>query len=330
MNTKRWVAVGVSVFLFMVSLMASGESRGLFSNRWDVGTGEVVVKSGDHQNRIAVLEVNGAIADTGAGFLWNEGYNHTQFLSNLDKIKEDPTIRGIILKVNSPGGGVYESAQIRDKMLELRGETELPIYVSMGNMAASGGYYISADADKIFAGQETITGSIGVVMSSLNFAGLMEQYGITDNTIKSGEYKDIGSISRAMTEDEQNVLQGLIDNSYDRFVDVIVKGRGMSEERVKQLADGRIYDGMQAKEVGLIDEIGYFDDVVKALETDLALDTPEVFAYKHGNRSFFDMLDYRMTSFIKKEANPLEKIGSMIHLYDNGNTPRLMYLYGGF
>src|SRR5699024_9499864 len=129
----------------------------------------------------------------------------------------------------------------------------------MGGMAASGGYYVAAPADKIFAEATTLTGSIGVIMESVNYAELAENHGVKFNTFTSGKHKDIMSPSREMTEEEHDIMQSMIDEMYDEFVDVIVDGRGMDEQTVREVGDGRIYTGKQAKEVELIDDLGSLD-----------------------------------------------------------------------
>ncbi len=140
-------------------------------------------------------------------------------------------MKGVVLEVNTPGGGVVESADIYDALRTIQMEKEIPIYVSMGGMAASGGYYVSAPADKIFVNPETITGSIGVIMESVNYAKLAEKYGIDFNTIKTGPYKDIMSGSREMKDEERAMLQEMINDSYERFVDIIEEGRDMTEAK---------------------------------------------------------------------------------------------------
>ncbi|WGI63510.1 signal peptide peptidase SppA [Escherichia coli] len=188
--------------------------------------------------------------------LGGEAYDHRAFLKELDKAKDDASVKGVLLRVNSPGGGVYESAEIHKKLEEVK-KAKKPIYVSMGSMAASGGYYVSTPAKKIFASPETLTGSLGVIMQSLNYAKLADNLGIKYETIKSGKFKDIMSPNRDMTKDERDIMQSMVDNSYEGFVKVISEGRGMSKQDVKKIADGRIYDGTQAKSNGLVDELGY-------------------------------------------------------------------------
>src|SRR5690625_1378587 len=186
----------------------------------------------------------------------------------IEKAAEDTTIAGLIIRIDTPGGAVVETAQIHEALLELQNEYDKPFYVSMGNTAASGGYYVSAPANKIFAEAATLTGSIGVIMESINFAELAENYGIHFNTIKSGKHKDILSPSREMTSEEEAILQSMIDEMYDEFVQVIVDGRGMNESTVRELADGRVYTGKQAQENGLIDEVGSLKDAIEAMETE--------------------------------------------------------------
>ena len=195
------------------------------------------------------------------------------------------------LQVNSPGGGVVESAQIYKEIREIQEETEKPIYVSMGSMAASGGYYISAPADKIFVNKETMTGSIGVIMQSINYGKLAEKYGVEFVTIKSGPYKDIMSPTREMTEVERNMLQEMLNDSYEDFVDIIEQGRNMTEAEVKKVADGRIVNGRQAIEAGLADDFGFLEDVVAAIKTDYNLENAEVFEYGYSQELWFIICD---------------------------------------
>ena len=220
------------------------------------GYGQLIIEEGG-KDQIAVLSLDGVIQDTGnASPFFSVGYNHQFFMDQLYEINEDPSIKGVVLKVNSPGGGVVESAEIYDAIRTIQENREIPVYVSMGGMAASGGYYVAAPAEKIFVNRETITGSIGVIMESVNYAGLAEKYGIEFNTIKTGPYKDIMSGSRKMTDEEHEMLQEMINDSYERFVEIIADGRGMNVAEVKKVADGRIMNGRQAIESGLADEYG--------------------------------------------------------------------------
>ena len=216
MNKKRWIAVAIALILFVASLGSQFLSTRLADQTEDSlsqltgnlipGTSlqENVMESGDASNRIAVLHIEGTI-QSGAGSVLTDGssYDHDLFLEQLKAIEEDDTIKGIFLIVDSPGGGVYESAEAHDKLYRIAAEKELPVYASMQATAASGGYYISAGADKIYATAETTTGSIGVIMQAIEYSGLLEKLGIEYNTIKSGTLKDIGSPDRDMTEEER-------------------------------------------------------------------------------------------------------------------------------
>lgn len=334
MNGKRWAALGIAVGLFiastvinLLSTVAFSDAENAFTDMFAVTEemfAEEIIEEGDMLSKIAVLSINGVIQDTGdaESFFESPLYNHRAFMDQLDYVMEADDVKAIILQVNSPGGGVVESAQIHDKIKEIQKETKKPIYVSMGSMAASGGYYVSAPADKIFASPETLTGSLGVIMQGVNYAGLAEKYGVEFTTIKSGPYKDIMSPSRPMTEDEREILQSMIDNSYEGFVKVISEGRGMSVERVKEIADGRIYDGRQAKQLKLIDGFGYLEDVIENVRKDEKLGDATVVKYTEsmGFGSFFSMGAQKIMG---KDA----EMAGLMKLLSQPNSPRLMYLY---
>lgn len=334
MNGKRWAALGIAVGLFiastvinLLSTVAFSDAENAFTDMFAVTEemfAEEIIEEGDMLSKIAVLSINGVIQDTGdaESFFESPLYNHRAFMEQLDYVMEADDVKAIILQVNSPGGGVVESAQIHDKIKEIQKETKKPIYVSMGSMAASGGYYVSAPADKIFASPETLTGSLGVIMQGVNYAGLAEKYGVEFTTIKSGPYKDIMSPSRPMTEDEREILQSMIDNSYEGFVKVISEGRGMSVERVKEIADGRIYDGRQAKQLKLIDGFGYLEDVIENVRKDEKLGDATVVKYTEsmGFGSFFSMGAQKIMG---KDA----EMAGLMKLLSQPNSPRLMYLY---
>lgn len=332
MTGKRWLALGIAAMLFLVSTIVNFTSALLsrnFSNLFEgMASGESmlleeVVESGNPLKKIALLEVNGTILDTGTSSIFaSGGYVHQDFMEQLNHVKNDDLVKAIILRINSPGGGVNESAEIYDKIMEIKEETEKPIYVSMGSMAASGGYYIAAPADKIFASKETITGSIGVIMQGYNFSELAEKIGIDVVTIKSGPYKDIFSEFREMTEEEKQILHSMMENSYNEFVRIIAVGRNMPESKVRELADGRIYDGYQAKEVGLIDEFGYQEDVIKQLREDFDLQDAQVVRYS-PNFGFGSFFRVAAQNIFGKQA----ETHRWIDVITNANAPRLMYLY---
>lgn len=335
MNTKRWIALGAAVLLFGLSTVINMASFALSNNFTSTfeeilsppedGYNEIVLESGDSEERIAILTVNGVIQNTGgaASFFGPVGYNHQFFMDQLEMIKEDDSIKAVVLQVNSPGGGVVESAQIYDKIIEIQEEVSKPFYVSMGSLAASGGYYISAPADKIFLNKETLTGSIGVIMESVNYGKLAEEYGVDFVTIKTGPYKDIMSPTREMTEDERVMLQEMINESYETFVDIIEEGRGMTEAEVKAVADGRIMNGRQAIDAGLADEYGYLEDVIAAIRKDFDLAGAEVIEYG-PSQNLTSLFSMKTQSLFGGDLES-QLIGRLLSDY---NAPRMMYLYG--
>lgn len=340
MNKKRWIAVLIAAGLLVVSLVSSSLTQPQEEvqmgniNSWLYGDDEmspVVLEEGSGMGRIAKLSVDGAIASGGSsGLFATESYNHEDFLKQIEAIEADERVSGILLEVNSPGGGVYESAEIANLLNEVRAERDLPMYVSMKNMAASGGYYISAQADKIFATEETVTGSIGVIMSGLNYSGLLEKIGVEDTTVKSGALKDMGSATRPETEQDHAVLQAYIDNAYNRFVKVVSEGRNKSEDEVKKVADGRIYDGVQAKEAGLVDEIGYPTDALAAMREDLDLQDAELVEYSTSSTGFGNTwFGAKLAELQGLQASETSQILSLLESLGTAESPRAMYLYGG-
>ncbi|PLT32275.1 signal peptide peptidase SppA [Bacillus sp. V5-8f] len=333
MNGKRWAALGIAVVLFFVSIGTSIATSLFFADTdellnemfaSDQEFMEEVMEGEDELNKIAVFDVDGVIQDTGETnpIMGAGGYDHRAFMDKLQMAKDDRSIKGIVLHVNSPGGGVVESAEIHDKIKEIQKDTKKTVFISMGSMAASGGYYISAPADKIFASPETITGSLGVIMQGYNYEELAKKYGVEFVTIKSGPYKDIMSPNREMTAEERKILQSMINNSYDQFVKIIADGRNMPEDKVRKLADGRIYDGRQAKEANLIDEFGHLEDVTDAMKKEINSPNAQVVRYTDA-MGFGSLLGVSAQKLMGKD---LETAG-LLKLLSQPNSPRLMYLY---
>ncbi|MEO8581195.1 MAG: signal peptide peptidase SppA [Patescibacteria group bacterium] len=220
----------------------------------------------------------------------------------LDHVMNDDEIKAVVLKVNSPGGGVVASDEIYRKVKELKAKK--PVIVSFGDMAASGGYYISAGATEIIANPATITGSIGVIAQFPQYNDLLNKLGVQMRTIKSGEFKDIGSPQRPMTDSEKQIFQSMINEAYDQFVHAIADGRNMDEAKVRQIADGRIYTGKQAKENGLVNELGTVDTAINRAKTLADIKDPTVVEYTE--RGFFESL---LSSSLQK-INPLATLSS--------------------
>jgi protease IV len=336
MNKKRWIALSIAVGLFFISNLVNVAFNAIFSDvgeegvsgflqGMDEGFSETIIQEGDPNKKILVLELDGVIQDTGdasSPFMNQGGYQHDNFLHMIDQAQNDKTVKALVLKINSPGGGVVESAEVHKKLMDFKKKTKKPLYVSMGTMAASGGYYISTAADKIYAIPDTLTGSLGVIMQGINYSGLAEKYGVKFETIKSGPYKDIMSPSREMTEEERNIMQTLVNNAYSGFVDVIKDGRTLSEAKVREVADGRIYDGRQAKELGLVDELGYLEDTIANLKKTASLKNAQVVKYDQT---------FHLPSILAAKSQQLfsddVELTSLMKMLSKPNSPRLMYLY---
>ena len=199
-------------------------------------------------DKVAVLPITGVIADPDAT------------IDQLKKFAKDGSVKAIVLRINSPGGGVGPSQEIYEEVRKLKGKK--PVVASMGAVAASGGYYIACGAQKIYANPGTITGSIGVIMQFVNVKDLIEKIGVKGFAVKSGELKDTGTPLRDMTPEERQYLQGVIDNVFGQFVNAVAEGRKLEVEAVRKIADGRIFSGEQAKALGLVDVLGNQEDAV--------------------------------------------------------------------
>ena len=217
--------------------------------------------SGEGPQKIVVVPVEGTIASAESSVGGVQPTATPEGLSDaLRQVADDTSVVAVVLEINSPGGGVTASDEMHQRILDFKRNTDRPVVVSMGDTAASGGYYISTAADRIVANETTLTGSLGVIFQLTNFSEAADKYGISQVVIKSGKFKDIGNTFREMKPEEREVFQSLVDESYAEFVSVISEGRGLSEERVREIADGRIYSGSQAKELGLVDSFGGIDE----------------------------------------------------------------------
>lgn len=207
------------------------------------------------KDAVAVVPVYGGIYQGDSAHSWDRGSG--QIARKIDKLAARKEVKAILLDINSPGGTVSAVQEINAAILRVRNHHKKPVVAIMGDVAASGGYYIAAACDKIVAHPGTITGSIGVIFSGANLEKLMKKIGYEPEVIKSGKFKDIGSMTREMTEAERRLLQAMIDDSYDQFVAVVSTGRNIPPEKLRaDIADGRIFTGRQALEVKLVDTLG--------------------------------------------------------------------------
>jgi protease-4 len=222
-------------------------------------------------NRVLVLKVEGIIGN-------GDIFSQEETLSQIRQATEDPLIKAVVLRIDSPGGGVVASNEIHNYLKDLRTKGK-PLVVSMGSIAASGGYYIAAPADAIYANPDTLTGSLGVIITTFNYQGTLEKVGMKQIIYKSGEFKDILSPVRDATPEEQQILQGIVDQAYQNFVDVIAEGRNMPREEVLTLADGRIYSGEQALNNSLVDHMGGLREAIAKAKELANLDEALVVQY---------------------------------------------------
>lgn len=238
------VVAGTFIFFLLVVLTA-----GMFR------TGSVVVSVGD---KIGILEVEGPIFDA------------RRMTDQIKEFSDRSNIKAVVVRIDSPGGGVGPSQEIYAELKRLA--EEKPLIVSMGSVAASGGYYLAVAGERIFANPGTITGSIGVIMSFPNYQELMGKVGIQTEVVKSGRFKDIGSSTRTFSEADRTLLQGMIDDVHQQFVEAISAGRKIPIDRLQPFVDGRIFTGRQAKDAGLIDELGTLNDAIKYAATVAGID----------------------------------------------------------
>ena len=230
------LVIGTIFLFFLLVVFVSGMLQGR----------SVVVPVGE---RVGILEVNGTIVDA------------QRVIEQIIDYREANAVKAVVLRIDSPGGGVAPSQEIYSELKRLANEK--PLIVSMGSVAASGGYYIAVAGEHLFANPGTITGSIGVIMSFPDYQGIMTKLGIKNEVVKSGRFKDIGSSTRDLTVADRELLQGMIDDVHSQFVNAISEGRDIPVDRLQPYVDGRILNGQQALAAGLVDELGTLSDAVR-------------------------------------------------------------------
>lgn len=289
MSTNRsplWALIGVVVGFGLPALLCLGLAFSFFIGLGSLGASPTSMQS-DQQvyisgpasgPAVAIIRVSGPIVSGREPAFSSGSSAAAEDIKDLIRQAErDSQVRAVVIDLNSPGGSVVPSDEIYSAFADLN----LPVVVAMGDVAASGGYYISMAADYIFANPNTLTGSIGVISSFPNAQELLEKIGVEFTTITSGEAKDFGSPYREMSEEEQAYWQSIVDETYSNFVEIVVEGRDLSEEQVRALADGRVFTGKQALELGLVDGLGYLEDAInKAAELADIPGEPRVVRYE--------------------------------------------------
>jgi len=289
------------VIFGMLILLIMGVSSYFFFYKAGLYSGKN--KSFSLKDKIGVVHVDGVITDS------------IPITEQLDEFGNDDSIVAVVLRVDSPGGGVAASQEIYDAVIELKKKKK--VVASMGSVAASGGLLIACSADKIVANPGTITGSISAIMQFANFEGLLKKVGVKSSVVKSGQYKDIGSPLREMTPEEKVIVQDLVDDIYNQFIDVIVKERKLAREKVIEIADGRVFSGRRAKELGLVDYLGDMTFAAK-LAGKMAGRTGE-YELVYPGKKRFSMFDYFLENAASKISSSFKE--------KMENTSGLNYIY---
>lgn len=232
----------------------------LFKGLWSLG--EVSDYGGRH---VALIRVSGVITagKSESGFMSGSTCGSEDLISQLEKARKDDDAKAILLRINSPGGSPAGSEEVYNEIMRIR-RSGKPVYVSMADVAASGGYYIASASDRIYADSSTLTGSIGVIWDVTDMSGLYKKIGFNPQVIKSGKFKDIGSPNRPLTPDEKALLQSIVMDTYGQFVRAVSEGRHIPEADVRKIADGRVFTGSQALKIRLVDRLGGMREAVHA------------------------------------------------------------------
>lgn len=329
MKTKQLIAFVVAAAIFVVTGVTSVAINTWATNTiasktslWEELMSDDTVET-PLQEYIAVVEVEGTIYSQPTTSMFGEtaGYNHPATMNYVDQLMEDELNKGILLYMNTPGGEVTASDEMYLKLMEYKEKTGRKIYCYYGDQSCSGGYYISMAADEIYADRNCWTGSIGVIVSLSNMQGLYEKLGIEEINITSGRNKAMGSAGSELTEEQRNILQSLVDESYEQFVDIIEVGRGLSESRVKELGDGRIYTAKQALEVDLIDGIStwndYCDKVLAEVGEDVMIFEREENAYDFASLfATLEELQPKSDAQVISEMLEKENMGGLMYYAD--------------
>ena len=250
-------------------------------------------------NIVAVYYASGEITDYSGSSASEEGIVGTKVIRDLRKLKDNDDVKAVVLRVNSPGGSAFASEQIWHAVKELK--TKKPVIVSMGDYAASGGYYISCVADTIVAEPTTLTGSIGIFGMMPNAKELSEKIGLTYDVVKTNKFADFGNIMRPFNEDEKTLMQMMITQGYDTFVSRCAEGRNMTKEAIEKVAEGRVWTGEAAKELGLVDELGGIDTALEIAVKKAGIEGYTVVSYPAKQDILSSLLDTKPTNYVEAQ-----------------------------
>lgn len=294
---------------------------------------EVIVREGG-ADKILMLDIDGVItsgASSQSSLFSSTDSTVTSISERLAVAKKDKSIKAIILRIDSPGGGVTASDIVYQMIRDYKAETQVPVYVSMLDLAASGGYYISMAGDKIYAHPTTVTGSIGVIAMFPQLQNLGDKLGVSAEVIKSGPNKDMGSPFKNMTPEHRAIMQSMIDSMYERFLVVVKTGRpSIAPDKIRALADGRIYTAQGALDAGLIDGIAYLEDVIKTVRTEQKLDDATVVLYRKSAIQQVDSIYAKADDPAMAKTNATQNNVSIVNVPGmqlTGNTEVFQYLW---
>ena len=263
---------------------------------------------------VGIVNINGVIG----GNSIKESYNQDWVLNTIDMLEDDDKNRGLLIAVDSPGGSVYDTAEVYAKLLEYKEKTGRPVYAYMKSMAASGGYYISMAADKVYANENCWTGSIGVIVGTMyDYSKLLDKIGVKGTNITSGPNKAMGRGNEPLTEEQKAIFQSIVDESYDTFVDVVCKGRKMDQSQVRKLADGRIYSGKQAAELNLIDGTMLEEEAIDRLKKKCGVESDQELSFKPKTG---------ISSILGSQSNSKDVSESLMELIEDKGKFTVTYL----
>ncbi len=273
--------------------------------------------------KVLLLEVSGMISSQEKEGLIPAPSMLARIKEQLTRAAQDDNIKAVVLRINTPGGTVTASDIVYHELKTFKTSRKLPIVASIMDLGTSGGYYIAAAADTVMAHPSSVTGSIGVIMLTVNARGLLEKVGVEATAVTSGPRKDMGSPFRVMTAEERAIFQGLIDSFYQRFLSVVQEGRPrLQMDQIKKLADGRIYTGDQAKAAGLVDEIGYLEDAIELAKKKANLTEARVVTYQRPGEYSNNVYSRLLV------PGPLSSLAEFdVMALARGGTPQFMYLW---
>lgn len=265
------------------------------------------------ESAVGWVSIHGPIYHSTSGNVWDHGVE--RWARRIRALAEKSEIKALVLDIDSPGGSVGAVQELYGTIRRVRQEKKKPVVALVGDVAASGGYYLAAGCDKVVAQPGSLVGSIGVIFNAMNVQQLLSKIGVKAEPIKSGKLKDIGSPTRPMTAEERELLQGIIDDTYGQFLAAVAKGRGMPEEKVRPLADGRIFNGRQALALGLVDVLGDSEDAVHiAGKLGNIPGTPRVVRDADSLETVLGFLDSELSRFLRPEALAWEQLMSLTHV----------------